>query len=53
MYLVMDSGAHIVRKAGRKIKHNHAKTHLVMDSGLLPSGALAAHPIKRQFRERI
>jgi hypothetical protein len=25
-HLVMDSGAHIVRRAGRKIKHNHAKT---------------------------
>jgi hypothetical protein len=22
----MDSGAHIVRREGRKIKHNHAKT---------------------------
>jgi hypothetical protein len=25
-HLVMDSGAHIIRRDGRKIKHNHAKT---------------------------
>jgi hypothetical protein len=47
-HLVMDSGAHIIRREGRKIKHNRAKT--IIGEKFIRQTYLYFEPIPEKFR---